>query len=160
MSGKKNSKMAAVMADSITKIPMVRVMLRESGESYECNPITQPADVVALLRPMLECCPVEEFIVLAMNAKGHPLCVHRAHIGGVSCCMVDPTSVFRFALLAGAASIIVSHNHPSGDPTPSPEDHQITKKLVEIGKMLDIQVLDHVIIGRPGTYSFRGNGQI
>ena len=82
--------------------------------------------------------------------------------GGLNCSIVEPRSVFRSAIVAGnIASILIGHNHPSGDCTPSNEDIAVTRKLVEGGKILGIDVLDHVIVGEDGAYvSFREKGLI
>ena len=74
--------------------------------------------------------------------------------------LVGPREVFREAVRDGASSIIVAHNHPSGDPTPSPEDHAVTRRLKEIGEMLDIPVLDHLVIGERYAVSVTTGGKI
>ncbi|HJP83641.1 MAG TPA: DNA repair protein RadC [Fimbriimonadaceae bacterium] len=89
----------------------------------------------------------EHFVVVLLDSKGHIQRISPVHIGTVNMSIVGAREVFREAVKDGASSIIVAHNHPSGDPTPSPEDIKVTKKLVEAGKLLDIPVLDHIIIG-------------
>ncbi len=100
----------------------------------------------------------EHFCALYLNSKNGVLSQSTIHIGTVNMSVVGPREVFREGVRLGAASLIVVHNHPSGDPTPSPEDMQVTKKLAEVGKMLDIPLLDHVIIGNPENFSFRQKG--
>jgi DNA repair protein RadC len=89
----------------------------------------------------------EHFVVVLLDSKGHIQRISPVHIGTVNMSIVGAREVFREAVKDGASSIIVAHNHPSGDPSPSPEDIEVTKKLVEAGKLLDIPVLDHIIIG-------------
>jgi len=100
----------------------------------------------------------EHFVILLLDAKNRMFRRETIHIGTLSNSLVGPREVFRIAIREGASSIIVAHNHPSGDPAPSPEDLEVTKKLVEVGKMLDIPVVDHIIIGDPGSVSFVRKG--
>ena len=81
-------------------------------------------------------------------------------IGSLNASIVHPREVFRPAILASAASIIVAHNHPSGDPEPSEEDLSITRRLAEVGELLGIGLLDHVVIARRGVTSLRARGAI
>lgn len=100
----------------------------------------------------------EHFIAVLLDAKAHVMRAATIHVGTLTMSVVGPREVFREAIRDGAASIIVVHNHPSGDPTPSPEDQQITKELVKIGNVLDIAVLDHVILGDRRHFSFADAG--
>ena len=94
---------------------------------------------------------VEQFRALFLNAKNGIIKTATLSIGGLTSSSVDQRSLFREAIKANARSIILVHNHPSGDPTESPDDVRMTKVLVEAGKVMDIQVLDHIIIGK-GVY--------
>ena len=89
----------------------------------------------------------EEFLVLLLNAKNKLVGYHSVSIGSATSTLVHPREVFAAVCACNAAAIILVHNHPSGDPTPSPEDLQITKRLREIGELFGIQVLDHIIVG-------------
>ena len=102
----------------------------------------------------------EHFIVVTLDAKCHILRTATVHVGTVNMSVVGAREIFREAVRDGACSIIVAHNHPSGDPTPSPEDIDVTKRLVEAGKLMDIPVLDHVIIGYEDHFSFSRKGMI
>lgn len=97
---------------------------------------------------------VEVFVVLALDGRGRV--IHRADVtrGLVDSSLVHPREAFRAAIVAGASSIIIAHNHPSGDTTPSAEDRAVTKQLVAAGQLLDIPVADHLIIGASGYTSF------
>ena len=119
--------------------------------------IDVPEDIYELLEDLkLE--KQEHFVAVLLDAKNRVIRVANVHIGTLTSSLVGPREVFRIAIREGASSMIVAHNHPSGDPTPSPEDLEVTKKLVEVGKLLDIPVLDHVIIGNPGSVSFQRKG--
>lgn len=98
----------------------------------------------------------EAFTVLTLNRKYNIINRHLISLGVVDATLVHPREVFRTAIADGAAAIVVTHNHPSGDPTPSAEDLRITRQLVEAGKVLDIEVLDHVIVGRTNDTNYRG----
>ena len=102
----------------------------------------------------------EHFCAAFLDSKGAILCTSIIHKGTVNMSLVGPREVFREAVRAGAASIIVVHNHPSGDRTPSPEDIAVTQKLGEVGELLDIPLLDHLIIGREGHTSLQELGHI
>lgn len=90
---------------------------------------------------------VEMFSVVMVNNKNKIIGIKRISIGCLNQCVVHPREVFRLAILNSAASIFLAHNHPSGDTTPSIEDENLTKRLVEAGKILGIRVLDHIILG-------------
>ena len=100
----------------------------------------------------------EHFIAILLDAKANILREATIHIGTLTASMVGGREVFREAIRDGAASVIVVHNHPSGDPTPSPEDEAVTRELVKVGRILDIPVQDHVIIGDRQYFSFADEG--
>lgn len=122
------------------------------------EPVSGPMDVYRLFAPRLEDLPVEEFHVAVLDTQ------HRLERdvtitrGLLSASLVHPREVFREAIAERAASIILVHNHPSGDPTPSADDRKATSQLVAAGKLLDIPVHDHVIIGRGRYASFAESG--
>jgi len=102
----------------------------------------------------------EHFVELCLDTKNQIIREDTISIGSLNANVVHPIEVFRTALIESAAHIIVAHNHPSGDPTPSREDIDITKKLVETGKIMGIEVLDHVIIGDCRHFSMKEAGHI
>lgn len=102
----------------------------------------------------------EEFYILMMNRANHVLGWSKISEGGSAGTVVDMKIIFQHALLAHASSIIVAHNHPSGNQKPSEADIQITRKMKEAGKVLDIQVLDHLIITRFGYHSLADSGEM
>ncbi|CVK20672.1 MULTISPECIES: RadC family protein [Sporomusa] len=104
--------------------------------------------------------PVEQFRVLYLNTKNGILAEETVSQGTISAALVDPRMVFGRAVRLLAATVILIHNHPSGDPSPSPEDIALTRKLVEAGKILDVQVVDHLIVGQGRYVSFKEKGLI
>ena len=117
--------------------------------------IRGPDDVVALVGAKLRKEHREHFLVLLLNARHEVLGKETVSIGSLNASIVHPREVFKPAITASAASVILVHNHPSGDPEPSEEDLTITKRLVEAGELLGIQVLDHVIVASRGVVSLR-----
>jgi DNA repair protein RadC len=121
--------------------------------------LDSPEDV-ALLLDYLRFEKKEHFVAVLLDAKNVVMRVASIHIGTLTMSVVGAREVFREAIRDGASSMVVAHNHPSGDPTPSPEDHEVTRRLVEIGYLLDIPVVDHVIIGERKSFSFASHGLI
>ncbi len=138
---------------------MIRVKsleVREVEYTYETRPrINGMDDFVSAVKPLIADPNREFFITLYLNTKNGILRQKVISIGSLNASIVHPREVFRTACVVSASSIIVAHNHPSGDPAPSNEDIEITKKLVESGKIIGINLLDHVIIGHDRNYSFR-----
>lgn len=130
--------------------------VREIEYNYETRPkINGMDDVINTVKPLIADQNKEFFITLYLNTKNGILRQEVISIGSLNANIVHPREVFRTACLVSASSIIVAHNHPSGDPTPSSEDIELTKKLVESGKIIGITVIDHVIIGHDRNYGFR-----
>ena len=109
--------------------------------------INCPQDVHTLLAPEMGALAQEQLRVLLLNTRNQVMGQRVVYIGNVNSSVVRPAEVLRAAVIDSAPSIIISHNHPSGDPTPSPEDVSITRELVQAGKLLGIDLLDHVVIG-------------
>ncbi|MBM3221985.1 MAG: DNA repair protein RadC [Candidatus Rokubacteria bacterium] len=127
-------------------------VVREPYESYDPRELANAAAVVELVRRLGETVipddAREHFVVLMLNAKNRLVAFHRVSTGTLSASLVHPREVFGPALRTmGVAAVISVHNHPSGDPTPSREDVRLTRQLVEAGRLLDVPVLDHVVIG-------------
>lgn len=134
-------------------------LVREQGPFYQAK-ITSSEDVVNLVNGQLdlENCDREHFIAIYMDRKGKVNAISTISIGSASSTIVHPREVFKPAMLASAASVILVHNHPSGEPTPSSEDIDITRRLIEAGNILDIKVLDHVIVGYGNNISLKSKG--
>jgi DNA repair protein RadC len=132
---------------------------RMSAEAREDGaPVRSPRDVVAVFAPRLEDLPVEEFHVAVLDAQHRLERDVTVTRGILNSSLVHPREVFREAIAERAASVILVHNHPSGDPMPSPDDRAVTEQLVAAGRLLDIPVHDHVIIGRGRYTSFAEAG--
>ena len=110
-----------------------------------------------ILRVMEKLDPIdvgkEHFWVIHLNGRNTVITVDLVAVGCATASLVHPREVFRRAVTLGSIAVIFSHNHPSGDPTPSPEDELLTGRLVEAGRILGIKVLDHVIVGTEGYIS-------
>lgn len=130
--------------------------------------LDQPELIPAYLESAIEEHPlVEGFYVIMLNRRNRALGYHMVSLGTVGSTLVHPREVFKPAILASASAVIVSHNHPSGDPSPSAADVRVTRTLREAAQVLDISLLDHVIVGQPDTdptglgfYSFRNAGML
>lgn len=147
---------------ALVQLPLVR---EASGQR-----IATPDDVYRVCQDMAELAQ-EGFHVLCLTAKNRLIDRHLVSLGLVDASLVHPREVFRAAIRDSATAVVLAHNHPSGDPTPSTEDLRITRQLIEAGRIVDIKVLDHVIIGRPieaagdhpgqpGYLSLRENGLV
>ena len=95
----------------------------------------------------------EVFLVMCLNTKNEVIAVHRAHVGSINASIVHPREVLKSAILNNAASIIVSHNHPSGNPSPSVEDLDVTERLAKACEIVGIDLLDHLIV-TPNEYKY------
>jgi len=120
--------------------------------------IRSPADVYRWFAPRLADLAAEEFHVLALDSQSGVLRDMLVTRGILNSSLVHPREVFRGAIAEAAAGIIVAHNHPSGDPTPSADDRAVTRQLVEAGRVLDLPVYDHVIVGANRYLSFAEAG--
>ena len=114
-----------------------------------------PADVAGWLLPQFGARPVEQFGAVLLDTKHRLLKVSVVSSGSLDASVVLPRDVFREAAVNGAAAIVLFHNHPSGDPSPSPDDVAITRRMAAAGHVMGIAVLDHVILGDARYYSFK-----
>ena len=119
-----------------------------------------PRDVSNLLMPELRYCQKETLKRLLMNTKNQVLAIKTVSIGDLSSSIVHPREVYKDAVLASAATLIIAHNHPSGDPTPSAEDVAVTRRLMDAGEILGIELLDHIIIGDGIFVSLKERGKM
>ena len=133
---------------------------RNESEVILKDKIKSSTDAFRIFHSIIGDLPYEEFWVLMLNRANKVIKKVRISEGGISGTVVDPKKVFKFALELHASSIILGHNHPSGLITPSEADIKITKKLVDAGKLLEIAVLDHLIIGQDQFYSFADEGSL
>jgi DNA repair protein RadC len=120
--------------------------------------VKSPSDVANLLMLEMGFLEQEHLRVVLLDTKNHVLGMPTIYVGSLNTSVMRVGELFREAVRANAAAVIVVHNHPSGDPTPSPEDINITRQIVEGGKLLDIDVLDHLIIGQQRYVSLKERG--
>jgi DNA repair protein RadC len=131
---------------------------RNESEVISREKITNSREAFEIFRSAMSDQPYEEFWIILLNKANkviRKICISE---GGVSGTVVDPKKIFKIALDHHACSIILGHNHPSGNLQPSEADHKITKKIREAGNMLDVAVLDHIIVGEGNYYSFADDG--
>ena len=134
------------------------LMKRTVSYCKEKHPIiSSTGDVVKLVAPYMQFLKQEEFKVLLLDCENKLIRYQRVALGSLDTALVEPRDVFRPAIVASAESIILVHNHPSGDPEPSKQDLQLTQDLCACGKILGIEVLDHIIIGFTGYVSLKDN---
>ena len=133
---------------------------RISTEPEVKKQIKSSADAHEILKPCLMDLRVEEFWIVYLNRANKVISKERISSGGISGTVVDTRIIFKDALDKQATSIILCHNHPSGQVNPSQPDIDLTKKLCQSGKIMDIQVVDHLIIGESGYFSFADEGMI
>ncbi len=125
------------------------------GQKFSCS-----LQIFRHFQPRMIHLRKECFWAVLLNGKNRFLKLARVSEGSLTASLVHPREVFRPAILAAAAGLLCVHNHPSGDPAPSPEDLQITRRLVEVGRLIGIRVLDHVIVGEKEYFSFADEGMI
>lgn len=137
----------------VPTLPRYTVKLERESQGYKVREFNSPDDAGKFLE-FLRDCPEERFVVVFLDLRMRPRGYQEISRGTLCGSLVHPREVFKGALLANCDSIIVSHNHPSGDPSPSPEDIKVTEILVVAGKILGISVRDHIIVG-DYNYSIR-----
>lgn len=132
-------------------------LVREDHEPYtgEGRLVSKPEDALPILRQYFQYADREHVIALALDNRGGIIGINQVSIGSLDAAEVHPREVFKFAILANAASIIIAHNHPSGDPLPSSADIELTKRISEAGELLCIKLLDHIIIAGERYHSVR-----
>lgn len=132
---------------------------RLSLESPELkDAINSPGDAAELVRYEMQGLVQEQLWVILLDTRNRKLWIDKVYVGSLNSSMVRVAEVFRSAIQRSAASIILAHNHPSGDPSPSAEDVALTRTVVQAGKLMDIEVLDHLVIGRGSYVSLKEKG--
>ena len=134
-----------------------RLAQKELDNKYT---IRSPEDAANYLIPELAPLQQEHFVALFLNVKNQILHKQTIFVGSLNASIVHPREIFRVAIRRSAAAIIVAHNHPSGNPSPSPEDIDVTKRLIEAGHILGVDLLDHLIIGDHQFISLKEKGYI
>lgn len=148
-------------------VNMLRRFMAEASRIYEVKTgtplpdalqINHPRDAYEFFRAEMENLDQEQLRTLHLNTKGRILSSRLLYLGTVNETHVRIGEVFRYAILDNAASLIICHNHPSGDPNPSPDDVALTRQLVKAGQLLDIELVDHIIIGKGKFVSLKERG--
>ena len=138
----------------------------ELGKRQDLEPeqkdfdIKDPQSVVKAISASIKDKAKEHFKLILLNARNKILGISTISIGSLNASIVHPREVFKDAIMHNAYSVVLAHNHPSGDPEPSEDDLTITKRFIEAGKILGIEVIDHIIISKNGFFSFKEKGLI
>lgn len=139
-------------------VSKVKLKMVKEPEPIYCKNINTLDDMCEMLGQVFDDSDREKFVVVSFSAAMEPIAVEVVAIGSIDSCHVDVKSIFKHALLANATGIIVAHNHPSGNVNPSNDDARFTKRIVDCGELLDINVYDSIVYGSPGNrYSFMEN---
>ena len=132
------------------KIEVVELKVRQVRSEVVSEPVENPAGVTAYLDSLdIRMADREMFVVLHLDVRNRVVAHEITSIGSQTASLVHPREVFKSAILKGACSLILAHNHPSGDPSPSKDDVDLTNRLVEAGRLMGIDVLDHIIVAPP-----------
>lgn len=132
-----------------------RMLLTEHEERFQ---IKSPTDAANLLMLEMGHLDQEHLRTILLDTKNRVQAINTIYVGSVNAAMIRVGEVFKEAIRWNSPAVIIAHNHPSGDPTPSPEDVQVTRQIVEAGQLLDIEVLDHLVIGQSRYVSLRERG--
>lgn len=135
-------------------------VVREKSFLYPKRRITSPEDAYNLVKSFLVDVDREYFLVICLDTKNQPTAINICHMGSLNASIVHPREVLKPAILSNSASIIVAHNHPSSDPTPSREDIEVTKRLCEASKIIGIDLLDHLVVGVDRYISLKEKGYV
>ena len=145
---------------SMELLALLELAKRLGEKRGERSVVTCPEDAADYAAPRLKYENKEHMCVMLLNVKNHIIAWEVVSIGSLTASVVHPREVFKPAIIKGAASIILVHNHPSGDPTPSKEDLEVTARMVQVGRVMDISVLDHIIVGGDKFVSLKEKGVI
>ena len=134
-------------------------LVKEKAMSYDFKNISNPEDGAKIIKAYIGNSDRENFVVACLDIRGNITALNTVSIGTINETSVHPREVFKVAILANSISIVIAHNHPSGDTSPSREDVEFTKRIVNAGKIIGIEVLDHIVIGDDEEYtSFKESG--
>ncbi|WP_342544469.1 JAB domain-containing protein [Lysinibacillus sp. FSL W7-1291] len=141
------------------RVDIVSVKLvKEANILYKNGRIRSPRDCYELFKEFLGEVDREYFVVMCLDVKNQPTNISVVHIGSLNASIVHPREVLKTAILSNAASIICCHPHPSGDPTPSQEDIEVTNRLVEASLIVGVEMLDHIVLGDDSYVSMKESG--
>ncbi|MED5052580.1 JAB domain-containing protein [Anoxybacillus rupiensis] len=148
------------MLEAVYEIVSIKQVIKKRKAKHLLQLITSPEIAAAVARKEIGNEDREVFLVIVLNTKNEIAAIHRCHVGSLNASVVHPREVFKAAILNNGSSIIVAHNHPSQNTTPSREDLEVTKRLVTVGQMIGIEVLDHLVVSENSYFSFKENGHI
>lgn len=158
-------KSSDTMSAKRSRVPLYRIRLDRTGSIVKegARSVTCSREAAHLFREFIGDAPVEHFCMVALDSRRRAIGLNEISVGTISASLVHPRETFKTAILLNAAAIIVAHNHPSGDPTPSSEDRDATRRLTRAGELLGIPVADHIVIAEESGeglryYSFRDHG--
>ena len=143
------------------QVKLIQVgLIRDRSDGKEApGSITRPADALPWLTDILakdrEC-----FAAIHLDSRNRPIAVEVVSIGTLNASMVHPRELFKAAILSNDAGLVLAHNHPSGDPTPSREDMELTRRMVQAGDILGIEVLDHIVVAPDGGFVSMGEANL
>lgn len=140
------------------QVVSLRMVREKTSILYPQRKITKPEDAAHLFRQFIGENDREALWIMVLDTKNQPTALHEVSCGTLNASLVHPRETFKLAILANAASIIACHNHPSGDPTPSSEDVQLTERLRDSGTLLGIELLDHLVLGEGNFISLKERG--
>jgi DNA repair protein RadC len=135
-------------------------LVKEPGYKYKTRRIKTPEEVYQLAREYISVPDREHFVIVALDTRNKVIGLNTASIGTLDEAKIHPREIFKYAILANAASIILVHNHPSGEPEASGDDIKLTKRVHEAGELIGIDIVDHVILGEDKLISMKREGLI
>ena len=145
----------------VEKIDIVSIrMCKDESIDYGKRSIGSSTDAYVLFKEMLSGCDREKLLVAAVDTKNRPTAIEICSVGTLNSSLVHPREIFKMSILSNANKIIIGHNHPSGVVDPSFEDDEITRRLKEAGRVLGIELMDHIIVGDQGFFSYREQGKL
>lgn len=141
------------------RIQLVDVVIERKGSQlFEGRRVCSPEDAANIIRDFIGDSDRERFVVLGLSTKNEPQVLQVVHTGSINASIVHPRDVMKALILANCAYCVIGYNHPSNDTTPSPEDIEVTKRLVEAGHILGIDVIDHLILASNTFRSLKESG--
>ncbi|QVY63977.1 JAB domain-containing protein [Cytobacillus gottheilii] len=139
--------------ETVIEIVRIKQVTKKRSAKHLLNRISAPFIAAEILQKEIGDEDREVFMVLCLNTKHEVTAIYRCHVGSINATIVHPREVFKAALLNNSTSIVVGHNHPSSDVTPSREDITMTQRLVEAGKILGVTVLDSLVVGSTSNFT-------
>jgi DNA repair protein RadC len=135
-------------------------LVRDAASDYAEQPIRGAAEVWRLLRQEIAGWDRERFLTLLLDGRHKAIGLEEVSVGTATASLVHPREIFKGIILANAVAFILVHNHPSGDPSPSREDREVTERLKKASELMGIKLLDHIVFGKEGFHSFAEAGEL